>query len=111
LESAHGMHGKKRELANQTLFFQPGKEWRYGPSVDIQGYLVEKFSGQGLDQFFEQRIFRPLGMTDTSFWVHPSKVSRLSRMHRYGIGGNMSQPLSLARSRLRGQCSSPVQED
>jgi CubicO group peptidase (beta-lactamase class C family) len=77
------------ELASQTLFFQPGKEWRYGPSVDIQGYLVEKLSGQGLDQFFEQRIFRPLGMTDTGFWVHPSKASRVSRMHRYGLGGGI----------------------
>jgi CubicO group peptidase (beta-lactamase class C family) len=77
------------ELANQTLFFQPGREWRYGPSVDIQGYLVEKFSGQGLDQFFEQRIFRPLGMVDTGFWVHPSKASRVVHMHRYGLGGGI----------------------
>jgi CubicO group peptidase (beta-lactamase class C family) len=77
------------ELANQTLFFQPGKEWRYGPSVDIQGYLVEKFSGQGLDQFFEQRIFRPLGMVDTGFWIPPSEAHRLSQLHRYGVGGGV----------------------
>jgi CubicO group peptidase (beta-lactamase class C family) len=76
-------------LAGLPLAFQPGKDWRYGPSVDIQGYLVEKLSGQGLDEFFEQRLFAPLGMTDTGFWVDASKGDRVSRIHKYDDDGNV----------------------
>ncbi|HZC16486.1 MAG TPA: serine hydrolase domain-containing protein [Caulobacteraceae bacterium] len=73
-------------LAKLPLSFQPGTEWRYGPSVDIQGYLIEKLSGQGLDAFFEQRLFAPLGMADTGFWVDAAKGARVSRIHKYVEG-------------------------
>src|SRR6201996_1123997 len=76
-------------LATLPLAFQPGKDWRYGPSVDIQGYVIEKLSGQGLDEFFEQRLFAPLGMTDSGFWVDPSKASRVSRIHKYDDDGTI----------------------
>jgi len=76
-------------LAKLPLSFQPGKDWRYGPSVDIQGYLVEQLSGQGLDEFFEQRLFAPLGMTDTGFWVEASKGERVARIHRYDDDGQI----------------------
>ncbi len=77
------------KLAARPLSFQPGRDWRYGPSVDIQGYLVEKMSGQGLDEFFEERLFAPLGMTDTGFWVDPAKGHRVSRIHKYGDDGDI----------------------
>jgi CubicO group peptidase (beta-lactamase class C family) len=70
-------------LAKRPLYYQPGKDWRYGPSVDIQGYIIQKLSGLGLDEFFEQRLFAPLGMTDTGFWVDSSKSDRVVRIHRY----------------------------
>ena len=57
------------KLAKLPLAVQPGTDWRYGPSVDIQGYLVEKLSGQPLDVFLRTKIFEPLGMKDTGFWV------------------------------------------
>jgi CubicO group peptidase (beta-lactamase class C family) len=76
-------------LAGLPLAFQPGKDWRYGPSVDIQGYVIEKLSGQGLDEFFEQRLFAPLGMTDTGFWVDASKGDRVSRIHKYDDDGKV----------------------
>jgi CubicO group peptidase (beta-lactamase class C family) len=76
-------------LAKLPLSFQPGKDWRYGPSVDIQGYLVEQLSGQGLDEFFEQRLFAPLGMSDTGFWVDASKGDRVSRIHKYDDDGTV----------------------
>jgi CubicO group peptidase (beta-lactamase class C family) len=72
------------KLAKLPLAAQPGTDWRYGPSVDIQGYLVEKLSGQTLDRFLATRIFEPLKMKDTGFWVDPSKVDRVSRIHTYG---------------------------
>ena len=77
-------------LAKLPLSFQPGKDWRYGPSVDIQGYLVEKLSGQGLDEFFEQRLFAPLGMSDTGFWVDAAKGDRVSRIHKYDDDGHVA---------------------
>src|SRR2546430_703848 len=55
-------------LAKMPLAPQPGTDWRYGPSVNIQGYLVEKLSGQPLDVFLRTKNFEPLGMKDTGFW-------------------------------------------
>jgi CubicO group peptidase (beta-lactamase class C family) len=81
--------GHDRHAGGLPLSFQPGTDWRYGPSVDIQGYLVEKLSGQGLDEFFEQRLFAPLGMADTGFWVDASKGDRVSRIHKYDDDGKV----------------------
>jgi CubicO group peptidase (beta-lactamase class C family) len=72
------------KLAKLPLAAQPGTDWRYGPSVDIQGYVVEKLSGQTLDVFLKNRIFDPLGMKDTGFWVEPSKKGRVTNLHTYG---------------------------
>ena len=72
------------KLAKLPLATQPGSDWRYGPSVDIQGYVVEKLSGQALDVFLSKRIFEPLGMKDTGFWVDPAKKDRITNIHTYG---------------------------
>ena len=72
------------KLAKLPLAAQPGSDWRYGPSVDIQGYIVEKLSGQSLDVFLRTKIFEPLGMKDTGFWVDASKVDRVTKMFTYG---------------------------
>lgn len=70
-----------RQWAAIPLVFQPGSEWNYGVSTDVLGRLVEVVSGQPLDEFFEQRIFRPLGMGDTSFGLRdgddPDSLARL----------------------------------
>jgi CubicO group peptidase (beta-lactamase class C family) len=73
-------------LAGLPLTFQPGTEWRYGPSVDIQGYVIETLSGQGLDVFLKERLFDPLGMLDTGFWIDPAKAARVARIHKYVDG-------------------------
>ena len=72
------------KLAKLPLAAQPGSDWRYGPSVDIQGYVVEKLSGQPLDVFLKTKIFDPLGMKDTGFWVEASKANRVTKMFTYG---------------------------
>ena len=72
------------KLAKLPLAVQPGTDWRYGPSVNIQGYIVEKLSGQSLDEFFRRRIFEPLRMTDTGFWVDQAKLARVTRVYTYG---------------------------
>jgi CubicO group peptidase (beta-lactamase class C family) len=71
------------KLAALPLAAQPGSDWRYGPSVDIQGYLVEKLSGEPLDVFLRTRIFEPLGMKDTGFWVDAAKAPRVSNVFTY----------------------------
>jgi CubicO group peptidase (beta-lactamase class C family) len=60
-----------RQWASMPLLFQPGSEWNYGVSTDVLGRLVEVLSGQPLDEFFADRIFAPLGMSDTSFGLRP----------------------------------------
>ena len=69
------------ELRDIPLDYQPGTKWVYSISVDIQGYLIEKLSGQTLDTFFQERIFEPLGMKDTAFYVSADKAHRLSGMY------------------------------
>ena len=54
--------------AGFPLLFQPGSQWNYSVATDVLGRVVEVASGQRLDEFFTDRIFRPLGMTDTAFW-------------------------------------------
>jgi len=66
-------------LAAAPLLYQPGTVWEYGLSIDVLGLVVEAISGQSLGAFLEQRLFRPLGMVDTSFQVPPEKVPRLAR--------------------------------
>src|SRR5262245_34269476 len=78
------LQGMINKLSKLPLAAQPGTDWRYGPSVDIQGYVVEKLSGQTLDVFLRTRIFEPLGMQDTGFWVDASKVNRVSSVFTYG---------------------------
>ena len=68
-------------LAKLPLASQPGTEWRYSVSVDIQGLIVERLSGMSLADFMKSRIFDPLKMTDTAFWVPPTKSDRLAALY------------------------------
>ncbi len=65
-------------LAAMPLAFHPGTNYRYSLSIDVLGRLVEVISGKPFDEFLRQRIFEPLGMVDTSFWVPPEKVERFA---------------------------------
>lgn len=64
-------------LGTLPLFFQPGEGWKYGLNMDVLGYLIEKWSGMSLEDFFQTRICRPLGMKDTWFNLPPEKGPRL----------------------------------
>jgi CubicO group peptidase (beta-lactamase class C family) len=77
------------KLASRPLETQPGTAWDYGPSVDIQGYVVEKLSGESLDAYFAKNIFEPLGMADTGFWVPEQKASRVVAVHSYDAEGRV----------------------
>lgn len=66
-----------KKLGPLPLVHQPGQRFTYGLNIDVLGYLVEVLSGKSLDQFFRERIFDPLGMKDTYFYLPEEKFSRL----------------------------------
>jgi len=68
-------------LAKIPLLAQPGTRWSYSIAVDVQGYLIEKFSGQSFGEFARTRIFEPLGMKDTAFYVPKEKMPRFAQVH------------------------------
>ncbi len=68
-------------LARLPLMHNPGEKWTYSLSTDVLGYLVEVVSGQPLDQFFRTRIFAPLGMNDTFFYLPTDKANRLATLY------------------------------
>ena len=72
-----------KKLASVPLLFQPGDAWEYSVSDDVLGYLVEVVSGMPLDRFLQEKIFKPLGMKDTYFFLPEDKVSRLARAYTY----------------------------
>ncbi|GAB3170865.1 serine hydrolase domain-containing protein [Telluribacter humicola] len=75
-------------LATLPLMHQPGKRFTYGLNTDVLGFLVEVVSGKPLDQFMRERIFEPLGMKDTGFYLAEDKASRLSTLFaEYDEGG------------------------
>ena len=71
------------KLAKIPLLLQPGEKWHYSLSVDVQGYLVEKLSGQPFPEFLRTRIFVPLKMKDTAFFVPPQKMDRFAAFYTY----------------------------
>jgi CubicO group peptidase (beta-lactamase class C family) len=68
-------------LAKLPLMHHPGEKWSYGLNTDVLGYLVEVLSGLSLDQYFAKKIFEPLGMKDTYFYIPESKQSRLAKLY------------------------------
>lgn len=70
-----------RILGKQPLVHHPGERFTYGLNVDVIGYLIEVLSGQKLDEFLKSRIFDPLGMTDTWFYLPEDKHQRLVRVN------------------------------
>ena len=67
-----------KKLASIPLLYQPGTKWHYSVSTDVLGRVVEVASGQSLDKFFAERIFEPLGMVDTAFYVPSEKIDRFA---------------------------------
>jgi CubicO group peptidase (beta-lactamase class C family) len=75
-----------RRVASVRLAYQPGAKLRYSLSMDLQGAVIERLSGQTLPDFMRTRIFQPLGMVDTDFYVPSDKQSRLATLyHMYGV--------------------------
>jgi CubicO group peptidase (beta-lactamase class C family) len=73
---------KMKILGTLPLRHNPGEQWTYGLNTDVLGYFVEVLSGMSFDQFLRTRIFQPLGMNDTYFYLPKEKQSRLVRLYQ-----------------------------
>ena len=78
-------------LGKLPLLDQPGEKWGYGYSVDVLGRLIEVVSGKALEDFLQERIFAPLGMKDTSFFVPDEEKSRLAKVYERGADGKLEE--------------------
>ena len=93
-----------KKLAGMPLLFQPGDAWEYSLADDVLGYLVEVVSGMPLDEVFRQRIFQPLGMKDTAFFLPDEKVPRLATAYTYYADKGL-QPILEKQAVKEGQFS------
>lgn len=73
-----GLETRVRQVSEMPLAFQPGKQWEYSVAIDVLGRLVEVVSGKSLDRFFNEEIFEPLGMVETSFSVRDEDLGRFA---------------------------------
>lgn len=77
-------------LADLPLTYQPGTSWEYSVATDVLGHLVELISGMSLGDFLQARIFGPLGMKDTGFYVKPGDEDRFSKVY---LGADLTEPM------------------
>ncbi len=93
LQDESTLEEKMKVLATIPLLHQPGARVEYGLSIDVLGHLVEVVSGMPLNQFFSERIFKPLGMKDTHFFIPEAKRERLATVYeRTGDSPIMRKP-------------------
>ena len=85
--AGHSLATDMKKLGTMPLFFNPGEKWMYSLGDDILGYVVEVVSGMKLDQFMRTKIFEPLGMKDTWFYLPADKHSRLVKLYTHDSTG------------------------
>jgi CubicO group peptidase (beta-lactamase class C family) len=100
--------GSNAAPPDYPLLHDPGTRWTYGESTRVLGRVVEKVSGQGLEDFLRARLFAPLGMNDTSFTTTADRVGRVATIHRKVDGRLIEQPNT---PNAQGAIASPVQGD
>jgi CubicO group peptidase (beta-lactamase class C family) len=83
-----GLQGMIDQLAKIPLDFSPGTAWNYSVAIDVLGYLVEKLSGMSFGEFLRTRLFEPLGMHDTAFYVPGDKTDRFTSCYQPEPGGH-----------------------
>lgn len=78
-----------QKVTKLPLLYQPGTKWNYGVSTDVLGYLIEVLSGKPFNEFLQQRIFKPLGMKDTDFYVPQGKINRFAALYKLTNDGTV----------------------
>jgi CubicO group peptidase (beta-lactamase class C family) len=90
IEKAGTLQSMIEDLAKIPLEFSPGEAWNYSVSTDVIGYLIGKISGKPFEQFLKERIFDPLEMNDTGFFVPAEKAHRLAACYSADGKGGMT---------------------
>ena len=89
VEASSTIEEMVEKLCGIPLQFSPGSRWRYSVATDVCGYLVQKISGTRFDEYLQNRIFDPLGMTDTGFHVPESQADRLAANYQRTEGDGL----------------------
>lgn len=79
------------KLGSLPLMFHPGEQWAYGPSVDVQAFLVERISGVPFDRYLKEKIFDPLKMRSTRYVVPEGDRKRFAALYRRGDDGQLNR--------------------
>ena len=90
IEKAGTLSSMIADLTKVPLEFSPGEAWNYSVSTDVIGYLIGVISGKPFEQFLQERIFDPLGMNDTGFFVPSDKAHRLAACYSASPQGAMT---------------------
>ena len=91
LDRTQNLDNMVERLVKIPLAQQPGEKWMYSISVDVQGKLIEKLSGRPLDVYLAERVFKPLAMNDTGFYVPADKLDRMTV--NYGLVKGKLSPI------------------
>jgi methyl acetate hydrolase len=81
-----------KDQTDLPLLFDPGTKWNYSPATAVLGSIVEKLGGQSLEEFDQAKIFRPLGMADTSYLLPAEKTGRLATVHQREAAALVESP-------------------
>jgi CubicO group peptidase (beta-lactamase class C family) len=81
-----------RDPKDMPLLFDPGSRWNYSPATAVLGSVLEKVSGQSIETWDQSKIFRPLGMVDTTYTPAPEEVKRLATVHQRDATGLTETP-------------------
>ena len=80
------------QYGRDPLVYQPGTEWRYAnEGINTAGRIIEVVSGVPYESFLQQRLFTPLGMVDTAFWLTPGQIARLAKSYKTDGAGRMKE--------------------
>lgn len=91
MNPANTLSEMAKRLAALPLQFHPGDQWAYGPSVDVQAYLVERLSGKPFDQYLQETIFNPLKMEHTGYLVAENNRPHFAALYNRGDDGILSR--------------------
>ncbi len=86
-----------RRLGTLPLMYQPGERWLYHIGAEVLGVFISRLAGQSFEAFLRERLFEPLGMRDTGFWVPPDKLERFASCYQSGAPGEPLAPFDDAR--------------
>ncbi len=81
--SSRDLDDMMKKVESIPLLYEPGSKWSYSVAVDVQGYLVQKLSGQKFGDYLKTHVTGPIGMADTSFFVTPDRRSRFTQVYHW----------------------------